>query len=473
MPHLIFGIRAKLLLAVGLVLLASFGVLAGVTLRIAVHETRTLEHRSVVPSAMNASAERMAAFYRANHGWNGVDGLLASLALQVGSSVLLIDPHDRVIDASSPPYSRATLARRSDGSFEIAVRSVGSITSEDRFVVSGAPMIPVEIEGRRIATLLLMPRAPSAGSLSDVTAQIDRFNRTFFVAFALVALCALAGSLFLAGRIVTPIKALTSATKSMDAGKLDARVAITSRDEIGELAHSFNDLADRLQRSESLRKNLVTDIAHELRTPLTNIRCAVESLQDGLVAPSADELASILGDVLLLQRLVTDLHELSLADLGFLKLDLRPSDIVAEARAAVAAFGEQIAARGIHVNVVARDDVPSVTCDGERIRQVMHNILSNALRYTADGGSIETRIDVEGTAARISVSDDGAGYPAAEAAAIFDRFHRVDASRSRDTGGTGLGLAIAKQIIEAHGGSIGAHLNDRGGATIWFSLPAD
>jgi two-component system sensor histidine kinase BaeS len=319
----------------------------------------------------------------------------------------------------------------------------------------------------------LMVREVHAGGrevVQTATARLPArrmpFDERFLIIVLGVGTVAIGGMLLLAGRIVRPIQALTLAMGSATT----TRVAVRSNDEVGDLARSFNALVDRLERSERDRQQLISDVAHELRTPLTNIRAAVESLQDGIDAPTPAALASVHDEVLLLQRLVADLHELSLADTAPLTLEIGVADICTEAGNAVAAFAERFAARRIDLRVEPAANVPHVACDRRRVRQVMHNLLANALRYTGEDGSVIVRIAREDAVVRVSVCDDGIGFPSHEAQAIFERFYRVDPSRSRETGGSGLGLAIARQLIEAQGGTIGAIAAEPRGAIVWFTL---
>jgi two-component system, OmpR family, sensor histidine kinase BaeS len=296
------------------------------------------------------------------------------------------------------------------------------------------------------------------------TRDVTLFNQRFLVALGVITVVTLLIALWLTNRLVlSPIGDLTRAVRRLGSGSLSERVDIERNDEIGELARSFNDLATRLEESETRRKALVADIAHELRTPLTNIRGSIESLQDGIVTATPEELRALHDDALLLQRLVADLHDLSVADAGGLRLHLIDVDIANELRTAAADPREVL-------DLPA--DLPLVTCDPGRLRQILHNVLSNALRYAPQDSAVILRAMREGSSVRVEVEDAGPGFPPAEAEAIFERFYRVDDSRSRETGGSGLGLAIAKQLVEAHRGTIGAFVNERGGATIWFTLPA-
>jgi two-component system sensor histidine kinase BaeS len=318
-------------------------------------------------------------------------------------------------------------------------------------------------------SVLILQRGSSPPTVSTDVAgppaaqQTALFNRRFLIVLGAIAAVTMLLALFLTNRLVlAPIAALTAAVRAMGHGSLSERVDIDRNDEIGELARSFNDLASRLQESEVRRKALIADIAHELRTPLTNIRGSIESLQDGLVTASPDELRALHDDALLLQRLIADLHELSIADAGSLSLHLVSVNI-----------GEELEATAgdSRVAINLEPDLPRVTCDPTRFRQVVNNVLSNALRYAPQGTPVTVRAKREAANVRVEIEDAGPGFPAVEAEAIFERFYRVDDSRSRETGGSGLGLAIAKQLVEAQHGTIGAFVNERGGATIWFTLP--
>jgi two-component system sensor histidine kinase BaeS len=301
----------------------------------------------------------------------------------------------------------------------------------------------------------LLPRLPE---------EIETFNRRFLIALVVIAAVTLTLALLLTNRLVlAPIAALTSAVRSVERGSLSERVDIDRNDEIGDLARSFNDLVARLEDSEARRKALIADIAHELRTPLTNIRGSIESLQDGIVAASPEELQALHNDALLLQRLITDLHEISIADAGALSLHLIEIHVHDELQTAVA---------GPRVDLELDSELPRVRCDPARFRQIAQNILANALRYAPPGTRVIVRAKSEQGGVRIEIEDSGPGFPPSEAESIFERFYRTDDSRSRATGGSGLGLAIAKKLVEAHRGQIGAFVNQRGGATIWLTLPA-
>jgi two-component system sensor histidine kinase BaeS len=289
------------------------------------------------------------------------------------------------------------------------------------------------------------------------------FNRRFVIVLVCVAALTLIAALVLTDcSVVRPIEALRRATETMERGGAGPRATLARRDEIGALARSLHALSERLKTSEERRKSMIADVSHELRTPLTNLRGAIESLQDGVAAATPEELSALYDDVMLLDRLIADLHQLSLGDAGMLDLACAPSDIAPELRAAANGSTRII------LDVPA--DLPQVRCDPVRVRQVVGNVVGNALQYAPDGPII-LRARAGAASVTVSIEDRGPGFPPDQAETLFERFYRVDGSRTRDTGGSGIGLAIAKQLVEAQGGRIAARVNEYGGATLSFTLP--
>jgi two-component system sensor histidine kinase BaeS len=216
---------------------------------------------------------------------------------------------------------------------------------------------------------------------------------------------------------------------------------------------------------------MVSDVAHELRTPLSNIRGYLEAVQDGMIEPKPEVIGSLHEEAMLLNRLVDDLQELSLAEAGQLRLERRqvaPSDVVNKAAEAARA---QATSKGIALQVDLPADLPLVDVDHQRIGQVLGNLLSNALTHTPSGGKVVIAARARQSEAEFSVSDTGEGIPPEHLPYVFERFYRADKSRSRATGGTGLGLSIAKQLVEAHGGQITVESQVGQGTTFTFTLP--
>jgi two-component system sensor histidine kinase BaeS len=275
-------------------------------------------------------------------------------------------------------------------------------------------------------------------------------------------LCAL-----LAATIVVPLRRLSAAALRAGDGDLTARVPEGRRDELGRLARAFNRMADRRQQLEEARQRMVSDVSHELRTPLANVRGWVEAAQDGVVAPDAELLASLHEESLHLQRLVDDLHDLSLGDAGELRLDVGPIELPAFLDQVATAFRPPAREAGLTLSVECPPDA-QVAADPVRLRQAVGNLVANAIRHTGPGGHIVLR----GAPEEIVVADDGEGIPPEELPHVFDRFRRVDPSRSRTTGGSGLGLAIVRQIAEAHGGTASLRSRPGAGTEVCLRLPA-
>jgi len=288
-------------------------------------------------------------------------------------------------------------------------------------------------------------------------------------ALVAVALAAL-GAWLLARYLVRPLRDLTAASRALAKGRLEHRVEEAGPEEVAGLASAFNEMADSLSESEELRRRMVSDVAHELRNPIAALRAQIEGIADGVLVADDRQVASLVEDVGTLSRLVDDLQELSVAEAGRLRYDRTVIDIRDTVRTAVERAGV-IAPASVAVTTRVPDQLVSVDADEFRIGQVVRNLLSNALRHTAEG-SVTVSVELaDGSRARVSVTDTGEGIPADDLAHIWERFYRADAARSKGTGGTGLGLAISRRIIEDHGGRVFASSAEGQGSTIGFEIP--
>jgi signal transduction histidine kinase len=266
------------------------------------------------------------------------------------------------------------------------------------------------------------------------------------------------------------IEEITQAARRLAGGQLDQRVQVKANDEISALASSFNNMADSLERAERLRRTMVNDVAHELRTPLSNIQGYMEGLRDGVIQPRAELFDSLYQESQLLTRLVNDLQMLSLAEAGQLTLRRVVTDLPPLIHAVVANLTDNLrAVAPITVNVPA--SLPRVSIDPDRIKQVLTNLLSNALEHTPSTGLIIITARVEGNCARVDVIDTGEGIAPQHLPYVFERFYRADPSRARSTGGSGIGLAIVKQLIQAHGGDVHVESQLGNGSRFSFTLP--
>lgn len=286
-------------------------------------------------------------------------------------------------------------------------------------------------------------------------------------------LAAIAASLFTARRILGPIQAMTLASQRMAAGDYRSRIDPPSRDELGVLAESFNEMADALASTERRRVELIGDVAHELRTPLSSIRSGLEGLIDGVMPADPDTLIGLQRETSRMQRLVQDLAELSRAEARQVPLDLRPVAMAELARAVVERLQPQYEDKDVKLQLDLAAGLPPVRVDPQRMTQVLMNLLGNALQYTPTGGKVTVKVEARGSTVTVFVRDTGIGLAQDQLAHVFERFYRVDKSRSRTGGGSGLGLTIAKYLVEAHGGTIGARSPGPGqGSTFYISLPA-
>jgi len=267
-------------------------------------------------------------------------------------------------------------------------------------------------------------------------------------------------------RLSVPLDSLLHAADRVAEGDYAVRVEERGPPEVRSLTRTFNEMAARLQRTDTQRRDMLADVTHELRTPLTIIQGNLEGMLDGLYPANEERLRSVLEETRILSRLTDDLRTLALADSGTLRLQREPTDLAALLRETAAAFESQANAAGISVELALTDgDIMEI--DPERIREVLSNLLANALRYTPRGGTVwigTEKAASDGTV-RIFVRDSGPGIAAEDLAHVFDRYYRA-----RDSGGMGLGLSIARYLVEAHGGQITAENGAGTGTKISFTL---
>jgi two-component system OmpR family sensor kinase len=368
--------------------------------------------------------------------------------------------------------------------------------------------VSVMVDGTRVGTLLVV--APQSGPSVTLTDNfLATLNRGILLAAVFAGLVALLLGAVLVRQIIAPLRRLQSAAGAIAGGDLSQRVQVNSHDEVGDVGHAFNQMVEALERNERLRRHMIADIAHELRTPLTVIQGQLEALLDGVFPLTHEQLAPIYDEALLLSRLVADLRELALAEAGQLTIEHQPVDMGDLAARLVAAVEPAAADKDIALAVHVAPHLPTISADADRLSQVLHNLLNNALRHTPTGGRIEVSISVasmedwkggrlkggeQETVAQpgnlsaypstkppsfqpshppvlVTVSDTGPGIPAEDLPYIFDRFYRADKSRSRTGGGSGLGLTIARYIVEAHGGRIWAESRVGEGTRVQFIIP--
>ena len=286
---------------------------------------------------------------------------------------------------------------------------------------------------------------------------------------------ALALSVYVSRRISSTVRRVMLAARRIAAGHYDERIRIDEDrevDEVGQLAIHFNQMAAALDRIETRRQELIGNVAHELRTPLTSIKGYMEGLIDGVLPAEPATFERIRMETDRLQRLVSDLQELSRVEAGIVPLELRPISMSALVASTVEHLKTQFVEKGVVLETQAAPRLPRVRADEDRLRQVLLNLVGNALQYTPAGGRVIVRAWASAEFVHVEVSDTGIGILPEHLPRLFDRFYREDHSRSRAGGGSGIGLTIARHLVEAHGGKITVHSAGLGqGSSFAFSIP--
>ena len=291
--------------------------------------------------------------------------------------------------------------------------------------------------------------------------------RFFLFGPVIVVIIVVSTTLFVGRRIrrtVEPLVDLIEAADRVAEGTYDVRVPVSGPTEVQRLIHAFNGMAERLDVQEDLRRRFFADIAHELRTPLAIVQGTVEGMLDGVYPQDEAHLRPVLDETAMIARLLDDLQLLATSEAGMLRMHRSSVDVAALLGDVVTAFRSRADALG--VTMAASGAVGEIEVDPIRLRQVLDNLVSNALRYTPSGGEIRLRADRDPAGVTITVRDTGRGMPSDDVAHIFERF-----VKAADSGGSGLGLAIAKAIVEAHGGTIVAESAPGAGMTVTIALP--
>jgi len=311
-------------------------------------------------------------------------------------------------------------------------------------------------------------------------------TEALLIAAAAAIVSAVAISLVLSRRVVTPIRQMMEVSRYIATGHYRERVQVTSEDELGQLAHSFNQMAASLEQIEAMRHELIANVAHELRTPLTSIKGYMEGLIDGVLPAEPSTFQQIYREADRLQRLVNDLQELSRVEAGAFQLNLQPLQMSELIPRVTERLLPQFEEKQMTLRLKLPDNLPPVMADEDRVSQILLNLIGNALQYTPDGGAITIAAHrpettkrladgsrVSGSQLIFTINDTGPGIPSEHLPHLFTRFYRVDKSRSRVGGGSGIGLTIVKHLVEAHNGQVWAESQGAGrGSTFSFSLPS-
>ena len=282
-------------------------------------------------------------------------------------------------------------------------------------------------------------------------------------------------SLFVARRIVVPVRRVLVATRMISAGRYDERVPPAEDDELGELSEGFNSMAKALEEGERQRSRFALDVSHELKTPLSTLEGYLEGMTNGVIEPTEEKLGLLYGESGRMSRLVDDLRQLSHAEAGRLTLDPARVSPGSAVRLAVEGLRPFFEAKGVGFAAEVTAGVPAVTADADRVVQVLANLLQNALRHTPEGGRVTVGATGQDGEVLFRVGDTGVGVEPEQLERLFERFYRAEGYRSRNEtrGGSGLGLAISRALVEAMGGRVWAQsAGEKQGATFYFTLPA-
>ncbi|MFP4647141.1 MAG: sensor histidine kinase [Candidatus Acetothermia bacterium] len=438
-----FGaLRTRLL--VGFVLIV--GIAVGTVSYIATQSTKAEFGRYI----SRDQAERyeklsllLSQYFRTAEGWEGVQRVIDQIGDSYRERIVLTTPEGQVVGDSQDELRKQDIPDNWPG-------KIGTL----------------KLNNQAIGKLYIRSRESTPVEKSFLSSV----NRSVLLGALVAGLASIVLAFLYSKKIAGPIKSITAASRKMKEGDLQQRVEVNSKDEIGELADSFNSMVASLEKQERLRKNMVSDVSHELRGPLSNIQGYLEALQEGLLEPEPEIINSLYQESLLLGRLTDDLHDLARAEAGQLQLEKQPvvlEDIIGDAVNSV-------------VNRTTRDqieicsDLSSTTmvrADPNRIGEVLRNLLNNAVRHSPENETVTVSIERRAEEAVTHVIDNGEGIPSSELPHVFERFYRIDKSRNRSTGGSGLGLTIAREIVEAHDGEIWVESEVDKGSTFSFSLP--
>ena len=300
----------------------------------------------------------------------------------------------------------------------------------------------------------------------------DALFRALLIAAASAIVAGLLTSLFLAREILRPLTQFANSSRRIAQGRYSERVAVPTSTELATVATNFNQMAEALEHVEQTRVALISNVMHELRTPLTGLEGYLEGLMDGLFTNEPETFVQMSHEVRRLKRLVNDLQALSQVEAGQISLHLEKFDLLPVVERVTAQLKPQAVAQCLQLTEIYTQPEISVRADIDRTVQILVNMLGNAIRYTLENGCITVTVSQEGHTARVEVQDDGLGIPAEALPYIFERFYRVDRSRSRSSGGSGIGLTISRHLAWAMGGDlIAASPGENQGSTFTFTLP--
>jgi len=426
----------------------------------AIQEVRTYMFRGGMVG-LEGIVRELEDHYHKNHTWYGADqiisgagqgnrrgnqGNMPGMGGMMGQSLLLTDVQGNMVADSRNP------------------NVFGSLDQSEL-----QQSIPLQVNGATVGHLV--HEGGMVFTSGDETELLSRLTRSAYIAAGIAIIFALLLALLLSTRLLKPVRELTQAAEDLSDGDLAKRVSIQGDDELAMLGRTFNQMAASLENAEQSRQAMTADIAHELRTPLAVQRAQLEALQDGVYAPTEENLSALLEQNILLTRLVADLRTLAMADAGQLQLEKTATNLGQLAAMAADQFRPQAAEHGIEIQFSQQEGCRDIVIDPGRVEQIIGNLISNALRYTPQNSWVKIDFHCTDSEAVLTVRDNGPGITESDQEQIFERFYRVDQSRSRAEGGSGLGLAIARQLAEVQDGQLTVRNHPGGGAEFQLTFP--
>jgi len=426
-------------------------------------QTRRQFDQFLSDSYENALVDRLVIYYEQNGSWQGANRALMQLYREDDLPRL----EQRQLPWMIVDENGKLVLGGSSGNSDRSERQISERDLQDG--------TPIQVNGEIVGYLVRVPfeRGPGQNPSPEET-FLARVSQGIWMSFAAAAVVALLVGVVLARTITNPIKELTGATTAVAQGELGRQVDVHSKDEIGELAVSFNKMSTDLADASQQRRQMTADIAHELRTPLSIILGYTESLRDGILPPDTETFDIIHDEAQNLSRLVQDLRTLSLADAGKLALHLDSLPPLELLQTVAGKYRHQAEQQNISLKVEADANLPEIEVDPGRMEQVLGNLVSNALRFTPTYGEIVlTAVQPDSAHIQLIVSDNGEGIPEDILPKIFDRFFKADQSRQAHEGESGLGLAIARSIVRMHEGNIEVKSEVGKGTSFAITLPIE
>jgi len=350
-------------------------------------------------------------------------------------------------------------------------------------ITAASLSVPAAFERHLVSMNEIVISGNIAGNNEQMVSDLfSQYNKAVLEAVTYAALAALVGavlaSFLISRQVVTPTLRMMSLSKRIAEGEYEERLSLPDGqqagqiDELGRLALSFNQMADKLEKTETMRRELIGDITHELRTPLTAVKGYLEGMMDGVFPADPETYQQIHSEIDRLQRLVNDLQELSRVEAGAFQLMLMPVSPASLIERIQNTLGRQFEEKNIQFEIDIEPNLPDINVDKDRIIQVLTNLVGNALQYTPSGGKVTLLVRREPSDLLFSVKDSGIGISADQIPLIFNRFYRTDKSRTRTSGGSGIGLTIARALVKAHQGKIWAvSMGEGKGSTFSFQIP--